>query len=397
MTPGILPVVVLGALLGLALLQLRWVLFPPSPDLVAEIEAWRRGRDRAGLRAGTPTPASPLGRLTRWVNETLRARRPEFLDTLAPDLAVTGRDLQAWLGKVVTLALVFGLGPTVLMLARRTRDAEVSLQWGPVIGAILAVAAVVLSVRDLRTEATRARQRFTESLSLYLDLVAMSMEAGNGHAQALPAVAQIGGDATFRDLRTAIELAPSKGITPWEALGQLGVRYAIPELVSLRSTIELAQDDGARIKESLIARAETMRAARLAADLERANKATESMKQLNLIAAMLAAFYIAGPYILALRTAAGAPGSPHDPHRGLDPSTDHSRGKEEAHMIRIYLLTLTLAARITATTSRQRDERGEGAVPWLIVLGAGIAIAYFAGDAVMAFAKGLVGNLGKNN
>ena len=28
-------------------------------------------------------------------------------------------------------------------------------------------------------------------------------------------------------------------------------------------------------------------------------------------------------------------------------------------MIRIYLLTLTLAARITATTSRQRDERGE--------------------------------------
>ena len=93
MTPGILPVVVLGALLGLALLQLRWVLFPPAPDLVAEVEAWRRGRERAELRAGTPTPESPLGRLTRWVNETLRARRPEFLDTLAPDLAVTGRCL----------------------------------------------------------------------------------------------------------------------------------------------------------------------------------------------------------------------------------------------------------------------------------------------------------------
>jgi hypothetical protein len=28
------------------------------------------------------------------------------------------------------------------------------------------------------------------------------------------------------------------------------------------------------------------------------------------------------------------------------------------------------------------------------VLGAGIAIAYFAGDSVMAFAKGLVANLG---
>lgn len=67
-------------------------------------------------------------------------------------------------------------------------------------------------------------------------------------------------------------------------------------------------------------------------------------------------------------------------------------------MVRIInLLMLTLAARITTVTTRKRDERGEGAVPWLIVLGAGIAIAYFAGDSVMAFAKGLVANLGGDN
>ena len=61
-------------------------------------------------------------------------------------------------------------------------------------------------------------------------------------------------------------------------------------------------------------------------------------------------------------------------------------------MVRImHLLMLTFAAR---TTNLERDERGEGAVPWLIVLGAGIAIAYFAGDSVMAFAKSLVADLG---
>lgn len=60
-------------------------------------------------------------------------------------------------------------------------------------------------------------------------------------------------------------------------------------------------------------------------------------------------------------------------------------------MIRIvHLLMLTIVARV----SHSRDERGEGAVPWLIVLGAGIAIAYFAGDSVMAFAKNLVAGLG---
>lgn len=60
-------------------------------------------------------------------------------------------------------------------------------------------------------------------------------------------------------------------------------------------------------------------------------------------------------------------------------------------MVQIFkVLMLTLFVRLQ---NRQRDERGE-AVPWLIVLGAGIGIAYFAGDAVMDFARSLVGNLG---
>ena len=298
-------VIVLGALLALGLLQLRWLAFPPTPDLAAEIDQWRRGRELATLRAGAPVPVSPLGRLSRWVAETLGSYRPEFLDTLAPDLAITQRDLQSWLTKVTGLVLVFGLGPTVLMLARRPGGDDVSVQWAPVVGLVLAAAAVLLSIKDLREEATRVREEYTRALSIYLDLVAMSMEAGQGHAQALPAAAQIGTGRVFTEIRTAIELAPSRGITAWEALGQLGERYRIAELLSLRSSIELAQDDGARVKASLIARADTMRSSRLAAAVERANNATQSMRQLTLVAAMLAAVYICGPYILALRGAAG--------------------------------------------------------------------------------------------
>ena len=145
----------------------------------------------------------------------------------------------------------------------------------------------------------------------------MSMEAGQGHAQALPAAAQIGTGAVFGEIRTAIDLAPSKGISAWEALGQLGERYRIPELVSLRSSIELAQDDGARVKASLIARAATMRSARLAAAVERANNATESMRQLTLIAAVLAAVYICAPL------------HPGPPRRGrLRMALEHSRKEE---------------------------------------------------------------------
>ena len=61
-------------------------------------------------------------------------------------------------------------------------------------------------------------------------------------------------------------------------------------------------------------------------------------------------------------------------------------------MVRImHMLMLTITVRLTTP---KRDEHGAGAVEWLMVLGAGIAIAIFAGDSVMTFAKGLVGGLG---
>lgn len=59
-------------------------------------------------------------------------------------------------------------------------------------------------------------------------------------------------------------------------------------------------------------------------------------------------------------------------------------------MVRIIGMFKLTVARLT----RPRDERGEGAVPWLVVLGFGVAIAIFAGDSVMAFAQSLVGQLG---
>ena len=298
-------VIALGVLLGLALLQLWWLLFPPAPDLVADIGRWRRERDVVSQRAGVPGPASALGQLARWVAERVSRYRPELWENMAPDLAITRRDLQTWLTKVLGIALVFAIAPTALMAGRRFGDREVSLQWAPVIGLALAMTAVALSIKDLRDQAARAREEYTRALSIYLDLVAMSLEAGQGHAQALPAASQIGTGRAFTEIRSSIDLAPSRGITAWQALGQLGERYRIAELISLRASIELAHDDGARVKASLIARAETMRSARLAAAVERANNATQSMRQLTLIAAVLAAAYICAPYILALRGAAG--------------------------------------------------------------------------------------------
>jgi len=61
----------------------------------------------------------------------------------------------------------------------------------------------------------------------------------------------------------------------------------------------------------------------------------------------------------------------------------------------IRLIQMMLLTMVVRFQTRKRDERGASAVDWLIVVGAGIAIAYFAGDSVMTFAKSLVGKLGE--
>lgn len=67
-------------------------------------------------------------------------------------------------------------------------------------------------------------------------------------------------------------------------------------------------------------------------------------------------------------------------------------------VLNVLILTLTLRTKGCATAligqPRTRDERGASSVEWLVILGAGVAIAYFAGDSVMAFARNLVGQLG---
>lgn len=61
----------------------------------------------------------------------------------------------------------------------------------------------------------------------------------------------------------------------------------------------------------------------------------------------------------------------------------------------IRLIQMMLLTTVVRVQSSRREECGASAVDWLIVVGAGIAIAYFAGDSVMAFAKSLVGKLGQ--
>ena len=196
------------------------------------------------------------------------------------------------------------MGPLVIFTVLfPAMDVQVPVLLGPLAGAALAAAMVVVVRRELRDTATTRRADFRRSLSIYLDLVAMSMQAGRGHAEALPASAAIGSGWTFTLLQDAIEGARFSGITAWSALGQLGERLGMPELTDLDAALRIAHHDGAKVKSTLVARAGTLRAQRIADAEAEADQATESMK--FALIAMVFTFLVYELYPSVVRLFAG--------------------------------------------------------------------------------------------
>ena len=217
------------------------------------------------------------GVIQAWVVEQV-VRRARDVKGLTQDLAVTGSTIEQYVAKTTLLALVGFFGPLVIFGFFNTVGLGLPLVSGPILGVAVAGAMLVVTRRELTDRATKRRAEFRRTLSIYLDLVAMSMQAGRGHGEALPASAAIGTGWAFTHLQDAIDGARFAGTTPWHALGQLGDRFGIRELTDLDAALTLANEDGAKVRSTLVARAETLRSERIADAEAAAAQATESMR-----------------------------------------------------------------------------------------------------------------------
>ena len=128
--------------------------------------------------------------------------------------------------------------------------------------------------------ASRARTRrrdFLHAFSAYLDLVNVLLAGGAGIETALVAAAEAGDGWAFRALRTCLVRARLSRRSPWAELRTLGSRWDLSEVVEVAGTMNLSGDHGARIRSSLGARAESMRARQLAQIEAAAQSSTERM------------------------------------------------------------------------------------------------------------------------
>lgn len=221
-----------------------------------------RGGSKIGAKAGA-FAARLLGRRTDQLLEQRlrlvgRTAERHALDKLIGAAGATGA--MGLVGFGLTLMAIAPPAPLLIVAA--------------VVGG---VAGFVLPDALLRDEADRRRRAFRHALSGYLDLVNVILAGGGGIETALHAAADAGDGWAFSAIRQALDRARLTNRTPWDTFSRLGDDYGVDELRELAASVALAGSQGARIRQSLAAKADSLRGHQVAETEASAEAATERM------------------------------------------------------------------------------------------------------------------------
>lgn len=256
---------VAGAMIGGGLLLFVRGALGPAGSLPSFVDELHRSREPV---VNTPGSWSD-DLLTKTVGQGAARHRTD-LDVCERTPAKFAQDRLAWTGLCAAPGvLALGVAPTGLISALNPLIAMLMLLSGLIFGWFYAIV-------DLRSDAEVRRRDFRHALTAYLELVSILQAGGAGTQSALHDAATIGRGSGFRHLKTALSAARSRREAPWETLGVLGERLGIGELIELKQSMALA-GDGARVRDSLRAKAESMREKDRNAQETAAEKKSEAM------------------------------------------------------------------------------------------------------------------------
>jgi hypothetical protein len=286
---------VIGGLTGLALFLAVFALIPRRVSLAGRIAAFDASR-AAPLRAH---PAADITGdetgLTRRLGVALERFCAELgwqFPSVRASLRLTGKSFEAFLGTKVLLGIFGFVFPVLMLTGLSLLGLHLSIIVPVWAGLVFAVFFFFLPDLELRQEAAKRRRDFRHAIGAFLDLVAMNLAGGRGVPEALMAASEIGEGWAFSRIRDALSNARLTGQTPWQVLGVLGEDVQVSELRDLAGALSLVAEDGAKVRESLTARAVSLRRRELA-DLEgQAAERSQSM--------LVAQMVMAGAFLVFL-------------------------------------------------------------------------------------------------
>lgn len=159
--------------------------------------------------------------------------------------------------------LVIGIAPPIGMLA------------AIFIGAPLGV--WILSVKEIETNASQRRGDMDLAIAVFLDLVNVLLAGGAGVETAILAAASSGDGWGFSQIRLSIARSQSARQSYWDGLRELGRSLSVDSLEEVANSVQLAGEHGARVRQSLAAKAHSLRQKNLARIEHEAEQRTEKM------------------------------------------------------------------------------------------------------------------------
>jgi hypothetical protein len=256
----VIVVILAGATAGLGLFLILRELFPGVPALGPALHQ---------LQAPTTGPArgtAPVNGPSGLLGVRLAVPRRE--------LALIGRSSERYFIEKIGFALVGLLFPAAFSFILAVAGIHLGIVIPAAAGLGLAVLFFLLVDVSIRQRAAEAREEFSRHVAVYLDLIALELAASRGPTEALERAAAVGGGWVSRRIRETLQESRLRLEPPWEGFQQVAADIGVPELGDVGDIMTLVGDEGAQVYDTLRSQAESMRAALLAKEEERANTAT---------------------------------------------------------------------------------------------------------------------------
>jgi tight adherence protein C len=273
-------VMLVGACVGLGVLLLVLQFDTGRASGASELARLDAARARTRRTASLSVEQDRESLRTRQIGAQLRslleARGWNLPAGVRADLNVMGGTVEGHLGMSV-LAAVAGLFAPTVMVAPAIYFFGASVSSPVWLAALGALVGAVLPTLQLQGNAKERRRDFRHVVSSFLDLVSMNLAGGRGVPEALQSAVSLSNGWGMVRIRETLQNARLQGETPWSALGRLGDEMAVDELQDLAAALALVAEDGAKVRESLAARAGSMRQRELADAEGRAEQRSQSM------------------------------------------------------------------------------------------------------------------------
>jgi len=290
--PAVIIVILAGAGVGLGLFLILREFAPGVPALgpaLRQLQAPTGPANGYGQSAAVPA-RGPLG----WLGGRLRMPQRE--------LALIGHSPERYVTEKVGFALVGLVFPPVLSLILAVSGLHLGVVVPAAVGLGLAVLFFFLVDVSVRQRAAEAREEFSRHVAVYLDLIALELAASRGPTEALERAAAVGGGWVSQRIRETLQNSRLRLEPPWEGLKQVAAEIGVPDLGDVGEIMTLVGDEGAQVYDTLRSRAESLRAAILAKEEERANTATTMLYIPTSLLVFVLFIIAAYPFLLRLVT-----------------------------------------------------------------------------------------------